>query len=175
MHVTTLLTAAFLAGTSHACSRVAYNSGDLDCNRITVGRSMDWLQFPNSSIWAFPAGLHRTGNAGANSISWTSKYGSVVTSMYDLAIVDGMNTAGLAGTSSTSPTATMAPVIRRVLVSRSVSGSNISWTITPRWKKSSRISTHPPAWKNSKSQQRKLLNQSRRSVIWHSRINQAIT
>jgi choloylglycine hydrolase len=56
---------------------------------------MDWLTPTNSSMWAFPAGLKRNGSAGTNSYNWTSKYGSVVLSAYDLSTCDGMNEKGL--------------------------------------------------------------------------------
>ena len=79
------------------CSRVNYNSGEADNNRIMVGRSMDWVENTNSSLWLFPAGMSRQGHAGNNSLSWTSKYGSVIQSMYDIATVDGMNSQGLVG------------------------------------------------------------------------------
>lgn len=78
-----------------ACSRVTYNSGPSDGNRIIIGRSMDWLTPTNSSIFAFPAGLQRNGSAGNNSLTWTSKYGSVITTAYDLSTCDGMNNQGL--------------------------------------------------------------------------------
>ncbi|KIW12784.1 hypothetical protein PV08_07971 [Exophiala spinifera] len=77
------------------CSRVTYDSGENDGNRIVVGRSMDWLTPTNSSIFAFPAGLARNGSAGTNSFHWTSKYGSVVTTAYDISTADGMNSQGL--------------------------------------------------------------------------------
>ncbi|KIW17134.1 hypothetical protein PV08_04325 [Exophiala spinifera] len=80
-----------------ACSRVTYNSGPGDNNRIIVGRSMDWFVATNASIWAFPPGMNRSGNAGPNSLNWTSKYGSVVTAMYYAATVDGINSEGLTG------------------------------------------------------------------------------
>ncbi|KAL6241211.1 hypothetical protein RBB50_011890 [Rhinocladiella similis] len=38
---------------------------------------MDWFIATNASIWAFPPGMNRSGNAGPNSLNWTSKYGSV--------------------------------------------------------------------------------------------------
>jgi penicillin V acylase-like amidase (Ntn superfamily) len=90
-------TFAFLLSPTYACSRVNYNSGAADGNRIMVGRSMDWLENTNSSFWLFPAGMKRSGYAGKNSVTWTSTYGSVITSMYDLATVDGMNSKGLVG------------------------------------------------------------------------------
>ncbi|OAG44407.1 hypothetical protein AYO21_01403 [Fonsecaea monophora] len=78
-----------------ACSRVAYNAGAQDGNRIVVARSMDWLTPTNSTIYVFPAGLNRTGKAGENSANWTSKYGSVILTAYDISTVDGMNSQGL--------------------------------------------------------------------------------
>lgn len=80
-----------------ACSRVAYNSGTPDNDRIVVGRSMDWFMTTNASIWSFPAGLQRNGETGNNTLTWTSKYGSVVTVMYEALTSDGMNSEGLAG------------------------------------------------------------------------------
>ncbi|KAK5193313.1 hypothetical protein LTR99_006863 [Exophiala xenobiotica] len=78
-----------------ACSRVTYNSGVQDGNRTVIGRSMDWLTPTNSSVFAFPAGLKRNGSAGSNSLNWTSKYGSVILTAYDLSTCDGMNDQGL--------------------------------------------------------------------------------
>lgn len=39
--------------------------------------------------------MKRNGETGENSIEWTSKYGSVIASGYDIATTDGMNEAGL--------------------------------------------------------------------------------
>jgi penicillin V acylase-like amidase (Ntn superfamily) len=39
--------------------------------------------------------MERSGEAGPNSIRWTSKYGSVIASAYDVSTTDGMNEAGL--------------------------------------------------------------------------------
>jgi len=43
----------------------------------------------------FPKGIKRNGQAGKNSVEWTSKYGSVVTAAWDIATSDGMNEKGL--------------------------------------------------------------------------------
>lgn len=82
---------------SWACSRVTYNSTITDGNRIVVGRSMDWFMTTNASLWSFPAGMSRNGSGGSNSLFWTSKYGSIITAMYEQATVDGINSQGLAG------------------------------------------------------------------------------
>ncbi len=39
--------------------------------------------------------MKRNGAAGVNSMTWTSKYGSVVTAFYDVSTVDGINEQGL--------------------------------------------------------------------------------
>ena len=62
-----------------------------------VGRSMDWGDDPHSDLYVFPAGMKRDGGIGENSLEWTSKYGSLIVSFYDIATVDGMNEAGLVG------------------------------------------------------------------------------
>lgn len=88
---------SLFVSSSWACSRVTYNSTSTDDNRITTGRSMDWFMTTNASIWIFPAGMSRNGAAGENSVNWTSKYGSVITAMYEAAVVDGINSQGLVG------------------------------------------------------------------------------
>lgn len=88
-----LLSASFLfTATAEACTRFVYQGAD---NQIITGRSMDWKSDIGSNIWVFPRGMKRSGEAGPNSIEWTSKYGSVITSAYDIATTDGMNEEGL--------------------------------------------------------------------------------
>jgi len=77
---------------AQACSRLVYNGGQY--GPITA-RSMDWYIDPYSKIWVFPEGMRRDGGTGRNSIKWTSKYGSIVTSAYDFFSVDGINEKGL--------------------------------------------------------------------------------
>ncbi|PRC49115.1 choloylglycine hydrolase, partial [Mycobacterium sp. ITM-2017-0098] len=75
------------------CTRVVYlGTGE----RIVTGRSMDWEVEIGTNLWVLPRGVSRTGNAGPNSATWTSKYGSVVASGYDISTTDGLNEAGLA-------------------------------------------------------------------------------
>jgi penicillin V acylase-like amidase (Ntn superfamily) len=62
---------------------------------VIAGRSMDWEEDMRTNLWVFPSGIKRSGLAGPNSPTWTSKYGSVVASVYDLASADGMNEKGL--------------------------------------------------------------------------------
>jgi len=82
-----------LAGSmAEACTRILYKSQSGD---VLIGRSMDWYDNTETDLWAFPAGMARDGGVSRNPITWTSKYGSVVASIYDRASVDGMNSAGL--------------------------------------------------------------------------------
>jgi len=57
---------------------------------------MDWKNDVASNLWIFPRGMKRNGMAGPNSLEWTSKYGSVIASGYDVSTTDGVNEAGLA-------------------------------------------------------------------------------
>jgi choloylglycine hydrolase len=77
-----------------ACTRVLYQG---DNNTVITGRTLDWLEDSQPSLWAFPRGLARNGSAGPGSITWTSKHGSLVVSMYGIATLDGMNEKGLVG------------------------------------------------------------------------------
>ncbi len=75
-----------------ACTRVVLK---LDDGTVLTGRSMDWMDDIQNNIWVFPRGIKRDGAAGAGSITWESKYGSVITTIYEIATVDGINEKGL--------------------------------------------------------------------------------
>jgi penicillin V acylase-like amidase (Ntn superfamily) len=78
-----------------ACTRVLYETGT---GTYIVGRSMDWNDLKmQTDFWVFPRGMKRDGGVGPGSITWTSKYGSVILSVYDLATSDGINEKGMAG------------------------------------------------------------------------------
>ncbi|MGF6773616.1 penicillin V acylase-like amidase (Ntn superfamily) [Paraburkholderia sp. GAS199] len=89
-----LLAALTLLGASMAfsCTRVLYAGAD---GQVITGRSMDWSEDMRSNVWVFPAGIQRDGAAGPRSPRWTSKYGSVIVSGYEIGSVDGMNERGL--------------------------------------------------------------------------------
>lgn len=78
--------------TAIACTRAVYIGPE---NTVLTGRSMDWSTEVGSNIWVFAAGMKRDGAAGPNSMQWTSKYGSVISTFFDVATVDGMNEKGL--------------------------------------------------------------------------------
>lgn len=90
--VTSLLAAIGFYQTSEACTRVVYEGPD---GMIATARTMDWKENPQTNLYIFPRGLERRGAESAETIEWTSKYGSVVAAGYDIGICDGMNEKGL--------------------------------------------------------------------------------
>ncbi len=86
------LAALFLSSAAEACTRAVYLGPE---DRILTGRSMDWKLPMVSNLWVFPRGMARHGAAGERSATWTSTYGSLAVSAYDIATADGMNEAGL--------------------------------------------------------------------------------
>lgn len=72
------------------CTRAVWTPGE----RVLAGRNMDWLEDMRSNLWAFPAGVARDGLVPGG-VTWTSQYGSVVISCYDMTSADGVNEAGL--------------------------------------------------------------------------------
>lgn len=77
---------------AEACTRLVYLGPE---GNIITARSMDWKNDVATNLWVLPRGTHRTGQAGPNSIDWTSKYGSVVATGYDVSTTDGVNEVGL--------------------------------------------------------------------------------
>jgi penicillin V acylase-like amidase (Ntn superfamily) len=82
-----------------ACSRVTWLGPN---QQVITGRSMDWPYGFNSNFYVIPRGERLNGAGGVNSLSWTSRYGSVVVSgstepggAID-AVFDGVNERGLA-------------------------------------------------------------------------------
>lgn len=75
-----------------ACTRAMFVGTD---QVVITGRNMDWPEDMRSNLWAFPKGIARDGAAGPKSIRWTSKYGSLIATAYDVGSADGMNEAGL--------------------------------------------------------------------------------
>lgn len=77
---------------AYACTRVVYKGPD---RTVITARSMDWRSEIDPNIWVFPRGIQHSGEVGPLSIKWTSKYGSIVASAWDIATTDGMNEKGL--------------------------------------------------------------------------------
>lgn len=89
--IAAIVMAASLA-TAQACTRALYVAKD---GTVIVGRSMDWGEDMMSNMWVLPRGMKRDGRGGKNTISWESKYGSLIVSAYDIGTAEGMNEKGL--------------------------------------------------------------------------------
>jgi penicillin V acylase-like amidase (Ntn superfamily) len=82
-----------------ACSRILWNNNGF---AVMVGRTMDWPESTEPVLTVFPRGLSRDGGKVGpdavvkdNPAKWTSKYGSLVTTIYGIGTADGINEAGL--------------------------------------------------------------------------------
>ena len=87
-----LLLSITLIPDADACTRVVYKGPN---STIITARSMDWKDKIPANLWIFPRGMERNGETGSNSLTWISKYGSIVASAWDIATADGMNEKGL--------------------------------------------------------------------------------
>lgn len=89
-----VLAFSFLAygQSSVACTRVVYHGPN---GTVITARSMDWKEEIPANLWVLPRGMQRNGEVGPLSLQWTSKYGSLVASSWDIASSDGMNEKGL--------------------------------------------------------------------------------
>ncbi|MCW5736222.1 MAG: linear amide C-N hydrolase [Enhydrobacter sp.] len=85
---------------AEACTRVLWNDNGY---AVMVARTMDWPESTEPVLVAFPRGMARDGGkAGGdvvvrdNALQWTSKFGSLATTIYGIGTADGLNEAGLA-------------------------------------------------------------------------------
>jgi penicillin V acylase-like amidase (Ntn superfamily) len=90
--LTALTTLVFVTPAADACTRAVYFGKE---GQTVTGRSMDWLEDMQTNLWVFPRGMKRDGGLEKGSLEWTSKYGSVATSVYEGGTADGMNEKGL--------------------------------------------------------------------------------
>jgi penicillin V acylase-like amidase (Ntn superfamily) len=81
------------------CTRVLWNT---NAKYVMAGRTMDWPESTEPTIVAFPRGRERDGGkvgevvaVADNPLRWTSRYASLVTTVYGIGVVDGFNEAGL--------------------------------------------------------------------------------
>lgn len=82
------------------CTRILWNNNKL---AVVVGRTMDWPESTEPVLTVLPRGMERDGGLlGQESVvvqnpaRWTSKYGSLVTTVYGIGTADGVNEKGLA-------------------------------------------------------------------------------
>ena len=74
------------------CSRIQWKP---EGQPVLVGRNMDWTARMGTKLYALPKGIERDGRVEENPVRWTSKYGSVISLVWDCATADGLNEAGL--------------------------------------------------------------------------------
>lgn len=89
-----------VADTATACTRILYNDNPL---AVLVSRSMDWWGSSDPTLYVLPRGMRKCGAdfgptriVTENAATWTSRYGSVVATMYGMLVADGINEKGLA-------------------------------------------------------------------------------
>lgn len=87
-----LILASSLFIPSYACTRAVYLGPN---GMVVTGRTMDWKEEIRSNLYLLPRGIKRSGADSGNTLHWTSKYGSVVATGYDIGTADGMNEKGL--------------------------------------------------------------------------------
>lgn len=76
-----------------ACTTIFQNTG----SEQVVARSMDLYTSDEPQLYVYPRGQKRFGGTGKNTLSWKSRYGSVVVTAFGAsAVSDGMNEEGLA-------------------------------------------------------------------------------
>ena len=82
------------------CTRALWNNNKL---AVVVGRTMDWPTTTDPILTVFPRGMERDGSRLGpevviqdNPARWTSKHGSLVTTIYGIGTADGLNEQGLA-------------------------------------------------------------------------------
>ncbi len=97
--ITTIVFMLVSAPAAMACTRVLWNDNDL---AVVSARTMDWPESTEPTLMVFHRGIERDGGKLAgheviaeNAAQWKSKYGSLITTVYGIGTVDGMNEKGL--------------------------------------------------------------------------------
>ncbi len=79
---------------SYCCTTIFSNDNNIS---KAVARSMDLYMSDEPLLEIHPRGMDRSGEAGKNSLTWKSLYGSVVITAFHTNVVsDGINEKGLA-------------------------------------------------------------------------------
>lgn len=77
---------------TYSCTRVLVADQG---QTVMVGRNMDWDLDMRTNLWVYPRGLAHRSIDKTNPLTWTSRYGSLVATGYDLVVTDGINEKGL--------------------------------------------------------------------------------
>ena len=87
-------------GQALACARILWNDNGF---AVMTGRTMDWPESTEPVLTLLPRGMARNGGMAGpetvvaeNPAIWTSKYGSLITTVYGIGTADGFNEKGLA-------------------------------------------------------------------------------
>lgn len=96
-----ILGTALVTTTGYPCSRFLWNNNKLG---VFAARTMDWPGTTEPILMVLPRGMKRDGGklgghvvVKDNPARWTSKYGSMITGIWNLGAADGVNEKGLAG------------------------------------------------------------------------------
>jgi choloylglycine hydrolase len=88
-----------MPGAVDACGRLLWNDNKL---AVLSGRTMDWPESTEPVLTVLPRGMARDGGRAGpdvvvkdNPARWTSKYGSLVTTVYGIGTAEGFNERGL--------------------------------------------------------------------------------
>lgn len=94
-----LVGAALIGKDAAACTRVLWNDNGY---AVMASRTMDWPESTEPILTVFPRGQQRDGGkvgpqtiVAENPARWTSKYASLVTTVYGIGTADGINEAGV--------------------------------------------------------------------------------
>ena len=79
--LTVILAGVLWTSSALSCTRVLWSAPD---GQVLVGRTQDWTERADSAFRVYPRGIERTGAVAENPYKWTSQYGSVVLSAYDI-------------------------------------------------------------------------------------------
>ncbi|MDZ4819723.1 MAG: linear amide C-N hydrolase [Planctomycetota bacterium] len=95
----TLLTLTLFTSIGETCTRILWNDNGL---AVVSARTMDWPISTEPVLTVLPRGMERNGGmvgseqvVAENPAKWTSKYGSLVTTIYGVGSADGLNEKGL--------------------------------------------------------------------------------
>ena len=69
------------------CTRVMWPDAN---GAVIVGRNMDFHKDLMTNLWKQPRGIDRDDGVNGD-LTWTSKYGSVIATSFDIISVDGIN------------------------------------------------------------------------------------